>query len=300
MADSSSTSVTLGQNNDGAPDGTTIVTNGAGRIAVADPIVPVDGTQNITGALSVSGAGAFGGNVTSGAGSVFQATTGDTFYATANSTQLNVRGGAADSGTAIGVIINNNQALANAAAKLLSVQNNATEKMYVDLNGAIVFTGGAAPIASTVVVTQDGSSNMVQNVPSGKVIVARINGSNVTSTGSTGLSVTGTLSSSGNLTPGSGTSGASAIAWVGRGTYVIDFGAFTAGIDQTSAQALTGVAFGDCLSIGCSVDQSATIGQMTAMVSSAGNIVITVSPVSTTSTANPASATYTVTAIRTA
>lgn len=104
----------------------------------------------------------------------------------------------------------------------------------------------------------------------------------------------------GALTPGSATSGAKAIAWIGRGTYIIDFAAFSAGVNQTSAQVLTGVQFGDTLTVSTSVDLSATIGQISAQVTSAGNIKIIVSPISATDTGNPGSATFTVTAIRSA
>lgn len=246
MADSSSTSVTLGQSAGVTADGTTIANTG-GTISVKDPLVPADGTQNITGALTVSAGVISNGISFPASGGPFGMSNtylsvgvggGGSNITAANGSSVNLTGNSADGAAALGVVIDNNAALSNATAKLLSVRNNATEKLAVSTAGAI--------------------------------------------------------------TPSADVSGAVKLLWVGRGTYVIDFGAFTAGIDQTSAQTLTGVAFGDCLIVGCSIDQSASIGTMTAMVTSAGNIVITVSPVSTTSTANPASATYTVTAIRTA
>ncbi len=107
-----------------------------------------------------------------------------------------------------------------------------------------------------------------------------------------------TVNKDGGVTAGADVPGAVPLSCLLKGSYVIDFGAFTPGVNQTSAQALTGVAFGDCLSVGTSRDQSATIGQLSAQVTSAGNIVVIASPISATDTGNPASATYTVIALR--
>lgn len=107
------------------------------------------------------------------------------------------------------------------------------------------------------------------------------------------------IGSGGAITPSDAATGAASLVNVIRQAYVIDFGAFSAGIDQTSAQAMTGVAFGDGCVVGTATDQSASFGALSVIVTSAGNIKISVSPISTTSTANPASDTFTVSCIRT-
>jgi hypothetical protein len=54
-----------------------------------------------------------------------------------------IKGAIADGASAVAVILDNVGALANAAAKLLSIRNNGVEKLYVDKDGAI-FPGASA------------------------------------------------------------------------------------------------------------------------------------------------------------
>ena len=72
-----------------------------------------------------------------------------------------------------------------------------------------------------------------------------------------------------------------------KASYTISFSAFTAGVNQTSVQAMSGVKFGDILSVATDRDVSASIGQISALVTSANNIKIVISPISTSSTATP-------------
>jgi hypothetical protein len=142
-----------------------------------------------------------------------------------------------DAAGAIAHTFGNDVTLSNATAKLVSVQNNATEKFAVYKSGEIV--------------------------------------------------------------PGADISGASKIAWVGRNTYTIDFGAFAGGgASQNSAQAMTGLAFGDGCTVGADGDTSAEFAAAFVEVTSAGNFKLVILPLTAAGTVNPASHTYTVTCIR--
>ena len=67
---------------------------------------------------------------------------GLTRYSTPSNATSTITGTMADGATAIGTTINTSVTYANAAAKLLDIQNNAVEKAFVDLNGNLTLTGG--------------------------------------------------------------------------------------------------------------------------------------------------------------
>jgi hypothetical protein len=63
---------------------------------------------------------------------------------------IKITGAEADGSTAIGVVLNNSTTLSTAGAKLLSVQNNGTEKLFVLFNGNITSaTGGNWDLTSS-------------------------------------------------------------------------------------------------------------------------------------------------------
>jgi hypothetical protein len=55
-----------------------------------------------------------------------------------------VKGGAADGGSAVGVVLDNATALANSSAKLVSIRNAGTEKASIDKDGGAAFAGTVA------------------------------------------------------------------------------------------------------------------------------------------------------------
>jgi hypothetical protein len=57
-------------------------------------------------------------------------------------TTLTLTGNIADSGTAVGIIFNNANALGNVAAKIASFKNNGVEKLYVSKDGGLSGVGG--------------------------------------------------------------------------------------------------------------------------------------------------------------
>lgn len=78
-------------------------------------------------------------------------------------------------------------------------------------------------------------------------------------------------------------------------SYTIDFGAFAGGgASQNSAQAMTGVILGDACSVGVNGDVSAEMATLGVEVTSAGNIVIVLTPLTAAGVVNPASHIYTV------
>lgn len=115
----------------------------SGSGAVFDPIVPTDGTQNITGGLTttsrITGVEVYsqGGvmYLDPGANGLIRAASTANQAFQLDSSGLNrITSNAAD-GANTGVIINNSQTLSNASAKLLSIQNAAAEKAYFDKDG---------------------------------------------------------------------------------------------------------------------------------------------------------------------
>ena len=73
------------------------------------------------------------------------------------STSITLQGNVADGASAVGTILDNAVTLANAAAKIASFRNNGTEKLAVDLNGAVLgaAAGASLPLKGTVA---DGAS----------------------------------------------------------------------------------------------------------------------------------------------
>jgi hypothetical protein len=209
-----------------------------------------------------------------------------------------------DLGTTGALKISGNEWRSNADTNSLTITDGTNTLVTVTDGGTFGnLTVGAylLPTAGTTVPASTnpyfgyggGGGNLAINAPSGTGLDFTVAGSAKLSIGNTGnTTMTGTLK------PTSAGSGAAAITQFLKQTYVIDFPAFTAGVDQTSAQAMTGVAFGDACSVGTAADQSASIGGMSVFVTSAGNIKISISPVSTASTANPASDTFTVSCLR--
>lgn len=345
------------------PPGTNAMT---GSGAVFDPIVPLDGTQNITGGVTATGG--FTADIVGSGGFAF-ATSGVTksaFYKASNGltirmtdntgfdvyewfldgatpkfTVLNQGGNGlvesrvmslttakmlsapmmfedasgnmlakiTDGGTTGGMTltssfnivdtiaggtssVNFTKAGAATFSSTLTANNLQVSASNASSITSLIFASATSPATTNGFVNYDGT-NMIFNVPSTKGWTWNVAGSAQAT-----LSNAGALTTVGSIKPTSGGSGAATLVLVGHGTYVIDFGAFTAGVNQTSAQALTGVAFGDTCSVGTSIDQSASIGVMGVQVTSAGNLKIVISPITIASTADPASATYTVNCYR--
>lgn len=97
----------------------------------------------------------------------------DTPRVQSGSAGLTLLGNVADGASAVGVTVNNGVTLANAGARLLSVQNNGTEKAYFDINGSLItgqlwarateglsFTSRIADGASAVGITLDNSTTL--------------------------------------------------------------------------------------------------------------------------------------------
>jgi hypothetical protein len=144
------------------------------------------------------------------------------------------------------------------------------------------------PAGTLAYVNYDGT-NLNLNAPTAK-------GWNFTVAGSSKFQI----NTAGAITPGAGLTGAVSVPWVGRTTLAITPAAYSAGIAQEFTTTMTGVAFGDCLTCGYSVDVSATTSAIIALVTSAGNIAIYLTPNSTTQTGTPGAGTVTVTAVRSA
>jgi hypothetical protein len=104
--------------------GTSDYLSSNGSIITSHEDFEVDGDLSATGDLTVDG--------TITVGSSILAASGDT---------ATLVGAAADGSSAVGVLLQNSVTLADAAAKLVSVKNNSSEKLYIDLNGAIVMAG---------------------------------------------------------------------------------------------------------------------------------------------------------------
>lgn len=208
---------------------------------------------------------------------------------------------------AVGTLGDGKNGIRGSTSQDLRIKSGDTKDLRLSSsNGQVIHLGGSTaagayfdvaqvvPSDSTITIAAGGgirSSNYTTITDGDTMVFADRAGNTLfqlTDAGTTSAALVG-----GTLTIGAGTGSHFVTQFLTQG-YVIDFGAFTAGVDQTSAQAMTGVAFGDACAVGTSVDQSATIGAMTVLVTSAGNIKISVSPISTASTANPASATYTV------
>lgn len=111
---------------------------------VSDPEVPVDGTKNITGNISASGAviSTVGTN-----GSAFVATTGSSPRVILGSSSAasvpEIRGSAIDAATTVALRLAAVNDLTTSGAKILSIGDNAgssySEKAYIDLNGVGAF-----------------------------------------------------------------------------------------------------------------------------------------------------------------
>jgi hypothetical protein len=88
-----------------------------------------------------------------------------------------------DGSSAVGITLNSGTALANATAKLISIQNNAVEKLAIDKDGTLFFTGAAVPAgassANWIGCNGATSGDMIINVPSGRALLLRANGSNI-------------------------------------------------------------------------------------------------------------------------
>ncbi len=124
--------------------------SGGGAVTSAnmpDPYVPVDGTANITGALSVSGQ-ITGGDIESSTGALyFGAPAANTIvlqHVGGAGNGAIIWGGDADGATAVNCVIDGKSTLANAAAKLLSVRNNTVEKAFFDKDGSLTLAGTGA------------------------------------------------------------------------------------------------------------------------------------------------------------
>ena len=159
---------------------------------------------------------------------------------------------------------------------------------------------GTAVDAITIGST-NGASSIALLAGTGKVIITGV--LNATSpvfvTPALGVATGTSLSVTGTITPTSAATGAAALTNILKQTFVIDFGAFAGGgASQNSAQAMTGVAFGDACSVGVDADTSAEYATAGVQVTSAGNIKIVIVPLTAAGTVNPASHTYTVTCIR--
>jgi hypothetical protein len=74
---------------------------------------------------------------------------GALFWGTLTATSAIVKGAIADGASAIGVILDNSVSLVNAGAKLLSIRNNGSEKLYVDVDGGVHVAAGAGQVYAT-------------------------------------------------------------------------------------------------------------------------------------------------------
>lgn len=94
---------------------------------------------------------------------------------------VTVRGDAADGSTAVGVAITTANAFANATAKLVSVQNNGTEKLAFDLNGKeIIPTGGAAAVTGQATMTSGAVTVSTTAVTASSIIFLTHAGTGIT------------------------------------------------------------------------------------------------------------------------
>lgn len=129
---------------------------GISSAAVPDPYVPVDGTMNVTGAVTASGAVA--------AGSLSSTTTGTALAASGSSSSIafnntsaasigQIKGYAVDGATTVALRLAAQSDLTTAGAKILSIGDNAgtsyAEKAYVDKDGLGSFAGGLGTAAGT-------------------------------------------------------------------------------------------------------------------------------------------------------
>lgn len=135
-----------------------VVSNSAGNLTLTD-VVDITGATGVTGALTVTGNiltgthntydlgvtgtrfkdGYFQGTVTAANGfNAGSATvTATNYISNAGNTTLSLRGTATDGASALAIKLGNNATLSTAGAKMVSFQNNGTEKAFVDLNGSI-------------------------------------------------------------------------------------------------------------------------------------------------------------------
>lgn len=165
------------------------------------------GSFQVNMANTAAGAGFFAQDATNGPALVYS---GD------SNTGAELIGKHPDGAAAIAIKLNTSVTYANATSKLLSVQNNSTERLSVDLSGAILLTNNAstAPAASEAYLQYDGS-NGAWNVPTGKAFRFSVNNSSVftastTTIGFNGLQVDSAVSA--NLTTSTGQIDAAHIA----------------------------------------------------------------------------------------
>lgn len=111
-------------------------------------------------------------------------------------TSATIKGAVADGGTAVGVILDNTIALANATAKLVSFRSNGSEKAYINKDGKGFFVGldaGSQKLTNLLTPTASTDAATKAYVDGNNPGVATMTGDvgiNNTATDLTGLSIT--------------------------------------------------------------------------------------------------------------
>jgi hypothetical protein len=114
-----------------------------GAAAVAVVLDNVGALANSTAKLlSVRNNGVEKASIDKDGGAAFAGTVSTpTIWSNAGGASLAVKGRAGDGATAVGVILDNANELANAGAKLVSIRNNMVEKAYLDKDGKLFVAG---------------------------------------------------------------------------------------------------------------------------------------------------------------
>lgn len=131
----------------------------------------VNGNEIVTGTIQGGGVFLSGGAINNPAGGGVQ-------VIIPNAQAVEILGGPADGGTAIGVKIRTSLSYANAGAKIASFQNLTTEKSYVDLNGALNWSVSGAGAATANWVGRSGNDTWM-NAPTGANLFFGINNASV-------------------------------------------------------------------------------------------------------------------------
>ncbi len=127
--------------------------NAASQVSTSSGALTVDSAAALNLGTSAATSIAIGnGSITTAVTGTLQANTLDTLTATGltiggtNVTTITATSAVADGSSAIAVKLRTTTTLANAGAKLLSIQNNTTEKLFVDITGNASFGDGTAAV----------------------------------------------------------------------------------------------------------------------------------------------------------
>ncbi len=95
-------------------------------------------------------------------------TAGNALMKGINGANIYIQGAKADGASSIAVTLDNSVTLANASAKLLSIQNNTVEKAYVDLNGSMLL--GGTGLAATPNLKNSSGDFVISSAPGTDII----------------------------------------------------------------------------------------------------------------------------------